>query len=228
MRQSKIFGIGLSKTGTTSLCEALRMLGYTAIDFPLDLRGVEEHDAATDTPIADSFELLDRRYPGSKFIYTVRQRDEWVRSCKTHWARFIDCGCETRPEAVELFKRLYGTIDFDANLFVEVYDRHEMRVLSYFSRRPDDLLVIDICSGESGWESLCAFLGKEVPHSPFPHMNKMKAQFEWYLDEHEKLRKIVNHRVWKKTKKRTKKAIRIIVNRSSKVIGGSAGGAVDR
>ena len=182
MSQSKIFGIGLSKTGTTSLCEALCILGYSAIHFPLGLRGVEEHDAATDTPIADKFELLDRRYHGSKFIYTVRQRDDWIRSCRTHWARFIDRGRETRQEVAELYERLYGSLEFDANLFEYAYERHAMRVLSYFSNRSDDLLIIDICSEKSDWEPLCSFLGKERPNREFPHMNKKKNLVKHYLD----------------------------------------------
>ena len=213
MGQSKIFGIGLSKTGTTSLADALGLLGYSVIDFPLGLRGVEEHDAATDTPIADCFELLDRQYPRSKFIYTVRQRDRWIRSCKTHWARFVDGGCETRPEAAELFKHLYGTIDFDADLFKKAYDRHETRVLRYFSSRPDDLLIIDICSEESGWEPLCSFLGKEIPDCAFPHMNKKISRVQYYLNKHETLAKIVHNRTWRKTIKKTKKTIRIITDR---------------
>ena len=32
----KIFGLGLSKTGTSSLCEALRILGYRAVHNPTD------------------------------------------------------------------------------------------------------------------------------------------------------------------------------------------------
>jgi hypothetical protein len=33
----------------------------------------------------------------------------------------------------------------------------------------------------SGWEPLCTFLGKPVPHEPFPHLNEskdLKAMFE--------------------------------------------------
>ena len=181
MHVAKIFGIGLAKTGTTSLSEALRMLGYSAIDYPIGLRGVAEHDAATDIPIADSFELLDREYHGSKFIYTVRERDEWLGSSKTHWARLIDSGRLTNADKAMLIKRLYGTVDFDAKHFAEAYDRHEARVLTYFANRPDDLLVVDICCGENGWEPLCSFLGKEVPNCPFPHANKTNNTFQYYL-----------------------------------------------
>jgi Sulfotransferase domain len=209
MSQSKIFGIGLSKTGTTSLCEALRILGYSTIDFPVGLIGVEEHDAATDAPIADNFELLDRRYHGSKFIYTVRQRDDWLRSCRTYWARRIDRDRETRQEVVELYERIYQSVDFDENLFRHAYDKHEMRVLSYFANRHHDLLIIDICSGEGDWQPLCSFLGKEIPDRKFPHLNKKKTLIKHYLDTNSLLRQAIHSRILRKGVKKTKKRYKL-------------------
>jgi hypothetical protein len=207
----KIFGIGLAKTGTTSLNAALRILGYSAIDYPLDLGGIDEHDAATDMPVADKFEFLDQKYPRSKFIYTVRQQDEWLRSCKRHWSEWHDNGRDMRPAVIELLRRLYGTVDFDANLFAEAYVRHETRVLSYFRDRADDLLILDICSKGDGWEPLCSFLGQEVPDGAFPHENKRKSPFERYLERSPTTRQM--HRIWRKTRKKTSKVIRFITFR---------------
>jgi hypothetical protein len=214
MSRSKIFGIGLAKTGTTTLNEALRILGYSAIDYPLGLRVMEEHDAATDIPIADSFELLDRRYPKSKFIYTVRERTDWLESSKTHWARLINSGRLTNDARAMLVKRLYGTVDFDAELFAEAYDRHEERVLTYFARRPADLLVIDICCGENGWETLCSFLGKEVPDCPFPHVNKTNNAFQYYLRKG--VTNAIPNRAEIYMKKIRKKTRRIVARRQSR------------
>jgi Sulfotransferase domain len=148
MRRSKIFGIGLSRTGTTSLTEALKILGFTAIHYPTSLQEIELYDAATDLPVADAFEMLDGKFPGSKFIYTVRERQRWLESCRRHWTlkqEKIDC---TKRE---LRQRLYGTVNFDLDLFAQAYDRHESRVLSYFVWRPYDLLVLDIFRGRTDW-----------------------------------------------------------------------------
>ena len=68
--RAKTFGIGLSRTGTTSLTLALEALGLSVAHFPTTMKQIEEHDAATDTPVAASFQSLDSRFPGSKFIYT--------------------------------------------------------------------------------------------------------------------------------------------------------------
>jgi hypothetical protein len=210
MSQSKIFGIGLARTGTTTLNKALQILGYSAVDFPLGLRGIEEHDAATDVPVADCFEFLDRKYPGSKFIYTIRRRDCWLKSCQAHWARYIDAGREIRPEAAELTKRMYGTIDFDATLFVNAYDNHEKRVLNYFKYRPGDLLIMNICSGESGWEPLCAFLKKEIPDTPFPRVNKTKNLFEYQLEKMKVFEIITASKIWKKIVKKARRVNRVL------------------
>ena len=171
--RGKIFGIGLSKTGTTSLTEALRILGYTAIHYDVGLRHVAEFDAATDTPVADAFERLDRKYPGSKFILTARERSSWLKSCKRHWSRLPPYQGEKRA----LFERLYGTSEFDEQLFSAAYDRHDARVFAHFAERPSDLLVIDITKDPEPWERLCRFLDRPIPHQDFPHARQFLTPY---------------------------------------------------
>src|SRR6185503_19618665 len=96
-----IFGIGLSKTGTTSLYAALHELGYRSAtyghmaelglsdwfrgDFTTDY--LAGYDAVTDLPIGVFYAQLDMRYPGSKFILTVRDVESWLVSAKTQFSR---------------------------------------------------------------------------------------------------------------------------------------------
>jgi hypothetical protein len=177
MRRAKIFGIGLSKTGTTSLAEALEILGFSAVHYPTSMQEIELHDAATDLLVADRFEMLDVSFPGSKFIYTVRERNKWLESCRRHWRkkRAVD---DFRRE---LRMRIYGTIDFHPDLFAQAYDRHESRVLSYFAERPRDLLILDICTGRTGWGELCSFLGEPAPSISFPNANRVDSLNEILL-----------------------------------------------
>lgn len=182
----KIFGIGLSKTGTTSLARALELLGYTVKDYPgisrylpgdvtsVDLAVVDAHDALTDTPIPSFYRELDKQYPGSKFILTVRDSAGWLKSCKKQF---------TEPHAADqndahkqLFMDLYGTVVFDEEKFRAGYDCFVAGVMDYFKDRPGDLLVIDVTAGE-GWEKLCPFLSKAVPEMPFPKANV--TQITW-------------------------------------------------
>ena len=119
----KIFGIGLSKTGTTSLAQALEALGYRTKDnlgvvtyasgdlSSIDLDVVDAHDALTDTPIPSFYRELDAAYPGSKFILTVRDSNGWLMSCKK---QFTQPHAERQNEAHRrLFKDLYGTDFFE-------------------------------------------------------------------------------------------------------------------
>ncbi|NOT57152.1 MAG: hypothetical protein HOP18_21330 [Deltaproteobacteria bacterium] len=173
MRTAKVFGIGLSRTGTTSLSEALGILGFSAVHYPATMRDIATHDAAADLPVADTFELLDTTFPGSKFIYTVRERTRWLESCRRHWTR--KQGNKLSALHREFRERVYGTIDFSPALFAHAYDRHERRVMKYFAARPQDLLVLDICGGHANWETLCAFLAVPVPLTPFPNSNRVDA-----------------------------------------------------
>ena len=166
----KIFGVGLSKTGTTSLHHALIELGFKGKHYPQqprlfagDFSGLEAYDAITDIPAAAYYAQLDEAFSGAKFILTVRDIDDWLASMERWLTR------SRRPNEFMLQMRLvvYGTINFHRERLKYVYERHVRDVENYFRARPTDLLVMNICAGD-GWEKLCAFLGKPAPRTEFP------------------------------------------------------------
>jgi hypothetical protein len=166
-RRSKIFGIGLSKTGTTSLTSALILLGYNAIHYPPTPElydAIEQCDAATDTSVACRFRELDRRFPGSKFILTVRNIDDWLISARHH---FVGRICRFDWE-LEVRRAIYGVTEWNHEEFRSAYFRHLSSVRSYFANRPADLLEFDLV-GCHDWKALCAFLQVPAPTIPFPH-----------------------------------------------------------
>lgn len=210
---NKIFGIGLSKTGTTSLHYALEILGFKAIHFPdnlvknsslktilrwrmnnlwfrisgskekplyhdilintnnkliLNKKYSDNYDALTDTPVTFFYKELDELYPGSKFIYTVRDIDNWLNSCKRHFTKLKYTGIMP-----QLQQELYNTYLFDEEKFKKTYNNHHNDVLNYFKGREKDILIIDITKNK-GWNELCGFLDMPVPDKPFPHANKTK------------------------------------------------------
>jgi 3'(2'),5'-bisphosphate nucleotidase len=183
---SKIFGIGLSKTGTTSLANALQILGYKTKDnmgvvkyatgdlSSVDLHVVDANDALTDTPVPSFYRGLDTRYSGSKFILTVRDAEGWLKSCKKQFTqRFAEVQTDAHKR---LFTDLYGTDAFDDQGFARGYERFVNGAREYFKDRQGDFLIIDIAAGE-GWEKLCPFLEKPVPDIPFPKANV--TQVRW-------------------------------------------------
>lgn len=171
-RVPKIFGIGLMKTGTTSLAAALEILGFKAFHdvnlyeriarstgevFPREI--LETHDAFCDWPFPSFYKELDQRYPKSKFILTTRALDSWLRSFEAHVRRN------------RLNPRYSGNLRFfhrDAQVYL--WQTHHKNVMDYF-KRSENFLVMDMAKGE-GWKKLCLFLGTTVPDRPFPHENQ--------------------------------------------------------
>ena len=182
----KIFGIGLSRTGTKSLSQALALLGYRTAHFVEHLkeqRGattwfagnfqadcLTPYDAALDLPIPTFFAQLYLRYPGSKFILTLRERSSWLASVRRHWQEW--------PDGNDDYRRLvrvgtYGMHGFCELRFTHVYVAHVRNILWHFRRRRGDLLVMNICAGD-GWDELCPFLGKPGPGVPFPWAHRSR------------------------------------------------------
>lgn len=169
MNNTKIFGIGLSRTGTSSLTYALRILGYKACHFPTNLNvALEEYEALTDTPIARDYKQLDKLYPGSKFILTTRELKSWLNSMERHF--LLHPADQKESWVLKLRMDLYQTVNFDSNLLEKSYYRHLNDVKKYFKDRENDLLIMDITLGDS-WNILCPFLSKIIPIDDFPKIN---------------------------------------------------------
>lgn len=169
----KVWGIGLSRTGTTSLADALAMLGYKSahVILPGDF---EQYEAVTDSTVAVRYKELDRRYPDSKFILTVRTDIQaWLHSYQRHIGRadLTKCIVEWRDEIFRYRPLLYGSMNYDEDLARSSYFRHLRDVESYFKHRQNDLLVMNIFAGD-GWNKLCDFLGRPEPSEAFPHLNQ--------------------------------------------------------
>jgi len=168
MRQDhKIFGIGLGKTGTTSLAEAMAALGYKAKHSPKFLNEIEEFDFLNDVFISVRYAFLDHMFPNAKFILTYRELESWIASCEVYSKKKSGRGPLRR---LENRFYAYGITWYDKDKFVDAYHRFHKKVFAHFDGR-DNFLVMDISKGD-GWETLCPFLGKEVPDMPFPHKNK--------------------------------------------------------
>jgi len=167
MATPKILGIGLAKTGTTSLNDALAILGITSIGCPESIAGIKRFDAATDGIVADQFEALDRAFPGSKFIYTTRDRVSWLNS----YTRYHGRKNSSLAGHAQMTRHLYGTTGTEPDILLAAFDRHELHVFEYFQDRPGDLLIMNIVDGRTDWDKLCTFLGRPVPDTPFPASN---------------------------------------------------------
>ena len=172
----KIFCVGFQKTGTKSMGDALAALGYRVVGckgandpriaetaYELVERLVPKYDAFQDNPWAILYQHLDKQYPGSKFIMTVREPESWLKSA------VYTFGNSSTPMREWIYG--YGDPIGHEDVYLERYLRHNNEVMQYFSNRTrEEFLVMDLAKGD-GWSELCAFLGTEVREGPFHHRN---------------------------------------------------------
>lgn len=187
----KVLGVGLGKTGTASLAEALRILGYRTLHWAPDfLREVFEQgtepdfsryagwDAVTDIPAALFFREIMAAFPGCKFILTVREEKDWLESVRRFYGnpdRFEKLKQFSQEHKMwlariseELRKYAYGSERILPSLYLKRFRDHNDDVRRFIPE--DRLLVMDITKGD-GWDRLCPFLGRPVPGVPFPCRN---------------------------------------------------------
>jgi tetratricopeptide (TPR) repeat protein len=190
--EAKVFGIGLSRTGTTSLAEALTLLGIDTAHWtnPLTHQLLSDADffmfgASTDCCVSAEFEKLYYQYPNARFVWTRRPLDAWLASFERHhdrhsWARDAE---ELRNVFDQnLCTHMFEHAALEFGLYLNAADlpaawrEFEARVEYFFSDKPEGrLLTLDLFAGQ-GWPELCAFLGRPVPDAPFPRLNAMPAE----------------------------------------------------
>jgi len=184
-RPQMVFGIGLNKTGTTSLHEALSLLGFRSCHWISDafsdevdrlIENGEElpFEAFTDVAsVAKRFRELDRQYPDAAFILTTRALDSWLTSRVRHVTM-------NRAEVVQwAAPHTWTSVEIAA--WKEERLLHHEAVLEHFRGRPGKLLVLDIPGGD-GWSELCPFLRVPSPEEPFPRVDPLAARDDLAID----------------------------------------------
>ncbi|KAF2773960.1 hypothetical protein EJ03DRAFT_251458, partial [Teratosphaeria nubilosa] len=180
----KIFVLGLSKTGTTSIGDALALLGYKRLGWK-DIRSRHlvhtwangDHSALiTQTRYFDAFEDLPwpfmyqemaEMYPDAKFLLSLRKDDEtWLRSMRRHVGRG-----EWQP-----YSYFYGTTQVEGNeeTVLNSYRNHTENVRAYFRDQPHRYAELNIDHGDPNWDVLCRLADcpdGRVPSVPFPRSN---------------------------------------------------------
>lgn len=175
-----IWGLGLPKTGTTSLSQAvwalhpkdLRMahsdpkvntqLGYM-IDEGLATSGIpSQFCGACEMPVVrQRFKEIDAQDPDAKFILTVRTLDSWLDSMESHKKLNSD-------------RRLWPIFDNTRTQLAKHFTRYHVDIFDYF-RDQDNLMVMNITAdpGHVNWAKLEAFLdwSRVDGQMKFPHKN---------------------------------------------------------
>ena len=202
----KVFCVGRNKTGLTSIKQAFQELGFIVGSPKISSRlhlfqrwAVRDFRrlflfCLTAQAFADSsfslpftFQALDQRFRGSRFILTVRDTPEqWYSSLtRFHAALFGDGTVPTLDDLKQAdygykgfmykFNRtVYNTPESDPynkEILIAHYNAHNDAVKEYFRHRPGDLLILNVAEPDA-YNKLCDFLGKPRMNSEFPHKNK--------------------------------------------------------
>lgn len=184
----KVFVLGLSKTGTTSIGDALERLGYRRLGWRDirsrhschtwangDLSALEDltryYDAFEDLPWPMVYREMAERFPSSKFVLSLRKDEEtWLRSMDKHMGRG-----EWMPYA-----QFFGATKFQGNeeTIRQSYRNHTQRVREYFQDKPERYMEMIIDDGDINWDVLCRVAqcpGGNVPTISFPKSNPASA-----------------------------------------------------
>jgi len=169
----KCWGIGLGRTGTKSLIDALQILGYEkAVHNPPFFEDLIKLDASAEAGCQVFYKFLDAKFPGSKFIVTIRDLKSWLISNQEAFERYhIDRIDPSSPYYDAMLRNRmarWGTCSYDENKLIERYYAHHLDIARHFSGREDQLLWMDIVGGNT-WDVLCPFLELPVPDCNFPH-----------------------------------------------------------
>lgn len=173
--KTKVFCVGLQKTGTTSLQYALSLMGYRVagtldanpypnpdalLTYAYSL--LPRFDAFADNPWPLYFREFDAMFPDAKFIMTNRDPDEWYSSVCKHFGE----------SSSKMRSWVYGEATPIGNrqAYVDRLVAHQEAVRAHFASRPWSLLEFDVTKGH-GWVELCDFLHRPIPQRAFPELN---------------------------------------------------------
>ena len=194
----KIFGIGFYKTGTTTLYDALRALGYHTVngDKPGSYPGADDgatfirqidagdfrlptfemFDAFTDNPYFHIWRQIYELFPDAKYILTVRDEERWIASCVKFFRHR-----RIRPMRVWMFGP-HANPSRDAasrQAWLDAYRAHNAAVRAHFASRPQQFLEIRSDARARAGIVCARSSARRGRRQPWPHANPTKLDPPW-------------------------------------------------
>jgi len=188
---SKLFIIGLPRTGTTSISVALLDYGFKVAHTAYTKRAFELADVISDAPCFSDYPQLDKIFPNSKFVYLERTLEHWVPSMQMLLHKMLP---ELNPKNGYLnpvlkrsirdtFALSETTAPLTPSHLETCYLAHQQKVVEYFSDR-NDLVKLDV-SKNGSLKNLLIFLNIEDENaSEFPRLNVGKLVNDWQQLKH--------------------------------------------
>ncbi len=148
----------------------------------------KKYEAFQDLPFSapGTYKVLDKAFPGSKFVLTVRDSSEqWYSSLLRFNSKRLADGRVPTYEDLKAARylrtghsthivKLYGTTKadpFNKEQAIASYESHNRDVITYFENRPDDLIVLNVAE-DGALQRLAKHLNKQTAATTFPWENK--------------------------------------------------------
>lgn len=154
----------------------MEKLGYRVQDSAIDrtplyrnridqiIEQLNGYDACQDCPWNLLYKELYMEFPNGKFILTLRDENDWLKSIVNHFGTTHS----------DLREHAYGKgAGFPAGnevIYLERFRKHNQDVIEFFKDKQDQLLVLNVAE-EDAYQKLCLFLGKPVIREAFPKKN---------------------------------------------------------
>lgn len=187
---SKIFIIGLPRTGTTSISVVFLNLGFKVAHTAFTKQSFALADVVTDCPCFSDFKQLEQLFPGSQFIYLSRDLSLWLPSMQRLLRKMsANLALKTgqfSPVLKRSFDQIFQLSHVDLlteQHLTSCYQAHQADVFNYFADHPR-FLSINISEADS-YQQLCTFLALPFTDGEvFPHLNQGAQVAHWKAVKH--------------------------------------------
>jgi predicted O-linked N-acetylglucosamine transferase (SPINDLY family) len=206
INKPRIFNISCNKTGTTSLEHlfvnsfGFRLFNYMKLfyanktlvddvfikqDYTELLKTIENSKTNffSDIPfnLSNIYKILDKNYPNSKFILSIRNTESWI-NCLKKWLIKIKVEllntpfyyCSKKWVQYAFPKTMNENWEIiNEDLLAHLYEKHNNDIIDYF-KGTDKLLVYKLEeSSEFKINKICDFIQIKNDNYNFPHKNKL-------------------------------------------------------
>ncbi|OHU88113.1 MULTISPECIES: sulfotransferase [Pseudoalteromonas] len=185
---SKVFVVGLPRTGTTSLCIACLELGFKTAHTAYTKKTFQDADVIADTPIFNDYQRLAGVYPNSRFIYLERDINSWLPSISQLLNRMAGNLLRTDGGFNDTIKRCFlntfsglseESINDDAFLR-NCYTQHRHQAITFFESNQLPYLLLKVADTHA-MDKLKCFLSAQGTDSntTMPYTNKAGKVTAW-------------------------------------------------
>ncbi|KAK6081657.1 NAD dependent epimerase [Seiridium cupressi] len=192
----KVIVLGMPRTGTQSLVDALSQLGISP-GYHMREVGKNKHQAAwieaieakyegKDYPAAIFPEELIEAYPEAAIILTVRDENKFYDSMMSTLIHAYLNAPKPNPSPMAPLAAKYHTHCWNDDF--PTYGRDAYRRQNELVRKAAQGKKFLEYETGSGWGPLCEFLGLPVPDAPYPRSDDWVA-YKKDVEERERLRK---------------------------------------